>query len=54
MHDTRALTVKIRERLRAGALDDKEVEIQVREAGQALGNIFSDQAFAQTGSYNFV
>ncbi len=50
MQDLAALRVKLRERLRAGALDDKDVDIEVSEGGpQALGNIFGDQAFAQTG-----
>jgi ATP-dependent HslUV protease ATP-binding subunit HslU len=50
MHDTEVLTVKIRQRLRAGALDDKEVDVQVREGGgQPLGNIFGASSFDQTG-----
>ena len=50
MQDLAALRVKLRERLRAGALDDKDVDVEVQEGGpQALGNIFGDQAFAQTG-----
>ena len=50
MQDLAALRVKLRERLRAGALDDKDVDVEVSEGGpQALGSIFGDQAFAQTG-----
>jgi ATP-dependent HslUV protease ATP-binding subunit HslU len=44
------MKVKIRERLRAGALGDREVEIQVKEgAGSPLADIFGHQSFAQTG-----
>jgi ATP-dependent HslUV protease ATP-binding subunit HslU len=35
--------------LRAGALDAKDVDIDVADGAQALGNIFGDQSFAQTG-----
>ncbi len=49
MQDLAALRVKLRERLRAGALDDKDVDVEVSDGAQALGNIFGDQAFAQTG-----
>ena len=47
--DLAIVRVKIRERLRAGALDQKDVEIQVRDTSQELGNIFGDASFAQTG-----
>jgi ATP-dependent HslUV protease ATP-binding subunit HslU len=49
MQDLKVVRVKLRERLRAGALDDKEVEIQLRDSSQELGNIFGDASFAQTG-----
>ncbi|MDJ0521340.1 MAG: ATP-dependent protease ATPase subunit HslU [Planctomycetota bacterium] len=49
MHDLQIVRVKLRERLRAGALDDKEVDIQLRDTSQELGNIFGDASFAQTG-----
>ncbi len=48
-YDMAAMRIKLRERLRAGALDDREITIEVREEGQALGSIFGDQTFAQTG-----
>jgi len=48
--DLGADRVKLRERLRAGALDDRTVEIDVREgSGTALGDIFGNASFAQTG-----
>ncbi|HVG92991.1 MAG TPA: ATP-dependent protease ATPase subunit HslU [Planctomycetota bacterium] len=43
-----ATRVKLRERLRAGALDEREVEVQVEEA-QSLGNVFGASSFEQTG-----
>jgi ATP-dependent HslUV protease ATP-binding subunit HslU len=43
-----ATRVKLRERLRAGALNDREVEVQVEEA-QSLGNVFGASSFEQTG-----
>ncbi|MDA1194073.1 MAG: ATP-dependent protease ATPase subunit HslU [Planctomycetota bacterium] len=49
MQDLAALRVKLRERLRAGALSERPVDVEVASGGQALGNIFGDQAFAQTG-----
>ncbi|MDF1700163.1 MAG: ATP-dependent protease ATPase subunit HslU [Planctomycetota bacterium] len=49
MQDLAALRVKLRERLRAGALLDREVDVEVSDGAQALGNIFGEQAFAQTG-----
>jgi ATP-dependent HslUV protease ATP-binding subunit HslU len=48
-HDLEIVRVKLRERLRAGALDDKDVDIEVRDGSQELGNIFGDASFAQTG-----
>lgn len=44
-----ATRVRIRERMRAGALNDREVDVQVRDTSQALGNIFANQSFSQTG-----
>ncbi|MFV1958285.1 MAG: ATP-dependent protease ATPase subunit HslU, partial [Planctomycetota bacterium] len=50
IQDLDAARVKLRERMRAGALDDREVEIQVKDASSGvLGNIFSNASFAQTG-----
>ncbi len=49
MHDVAAARVRIRERMRAGAMNDREIEVQVRETSQALGNIFANQSFSQTG-----
>ncbi|MDJ0973416.1 MAG: ATP-dependent protease ATPase subunit HslU [Planctomycetota bacterium] len=49
MQDLAAARVRIRERMRAGALNDREVAVQVRDTSQALANIFSNQSFAQTG-----
>jgi ATP-dependent HslUV protease ATP-binding subunit HslU len=46
--DAEATRVKLRERLRAGALDDREVEVQVEE-GQSLGSVFGASSFEQTG-----
>jgi ATP-dependent HslUV protease ATP-binding subunit HslU len=48
--DLQAVRVRLRERLRAGALADREVEIQVKDSpGTPLGDIFSNASFAQTG-----
>lgn len=48
--DLDAIRVKMRQRLNAGALNDREVEIQTKEgAGTPLANIFGSQSFAQTG-----
>jgi len=47
--DLAVVKVKLRERLRAGALDEKDVEIQLEDTSQQLGNIFGDASFAQTG-----
>ena len=30
-------------------MHDREIEVQVRETSQALGNIFANQSFSQTG-----
>ena len=50
VHDMSAVRVRLRERLRSGALDGRDVEIDAQDAsGQPLGNIFGDQSFAQTG-----
>ncbi len=49
VQDLGALRVKLRQRLRAGALDDKDVDIEVADGSQALGSIFGEQTFAQTG-----
>ena len=46
--DAAANRVRLRERLRAGALSDREIEIQV-EDGQSLGSIFGKSSFEQTG-----
>ncbi len=43
------LKKRLGERLRAGALDDREIEVEVRDGSQELGSIFGDQSFAQTG-----
>jgi ATP-dependent HslUV protease ATP-binding subunit HslU len=48
-HDLSAVRVKLRERLRAGALRDREVEIDVKEASTPLGDVFGSSSFAQTG-----
>ena len=47
--DRTAARVKLRERLRSGALDDREIDVDVRDGSQTIGNIFGDQSFAQTG-----
>ncbi|MHC5012666.1 MAG: ATP-dependent protease ATPase subunit HslU, partial [Planctomycetota bacterium] len=45
-----AMRVKLRERLRAGALGDREVDVQTRDAvGTPLADIFGSSSFAQTG-----
>jgi ATP-dependent HslUV protease ATP-binding subunit HslU len=49
MQTLNTVRVKLRERLRAGALDDREIEIEVSDASNALGSIFGNQSFAQTG-----
>ncbi len=49
MQDVTALRAKLRQRLHAGALNDRDVEIEVREQSEALGNIFGNQSFSQTG-----
>ncbi|MGE0193855.1 MAG: ATP-dependent protease ATPase subunit HslU [Planctomycetota bacterium] len=50
MRDLSAVRVRLRERLRSGSLDDRRVEIDVREAkGQPLANIFGDPSLAQQG-----
>jgi len=49
IQDMNAVRVRLRERLRSGALDEREVEIEVQDTSQALGDIFSNQSFAQTG-----
>jgi ATP-dependent HslUV protease ATP-binding subunit HslU len=46
--DASATRVRLRERLRAGALDDREVEIQVDESS-SLGSVFGRSSFEQTG-----
>jgi ATP-dependent HslUV protease ATP-binding subunit HslU len=46
--DAAATRARLRERLRAGALDDREVEIQVDESS-SLGSIFGRSSFEQTG-----
>jgi ATP-dependent HslUV protease ATP-binding subunit HslU len=46
--DAAATRVRLRERLRAGALDDREVEVQVDESS-SLGSIFGRSSFEQTG-----
>lgn len=49
-HDLGAVRVRLRERLRAGALDEREVQVELTEgAGQPLADIFSGASFAQTG-----
>ena len=48
--DLSAVRVKLRQRLQAGALDDREIDIDVQEAASTpLGNIFDNPSFAQTG-----
>ncbi len=47
--ELKVVRVKLRERLRSGALDDKDVDIQMADNSQQLGNIFGDASFAQTG-----
>ncbi len=50
MQDLGAARVRLRERLRAGALNDRTIEVQVKEgAGTPLADIFGNQSFAQTG-----
>lgn len=49
VQDMNAVRVRLRERLRSGSLSDREVEIDVQDTTQALGDIFSNQSFAQTG-----
>jgi len=50
IQDLGAARVRLRERMRAGALDGRDVEIQVKDASSgALGDIFSNASFAQTG-----
>ena len=49
MHDMSAARVRMRERLRSGALNDREIDVNVRDGSQSLGNIFGNQSFAQTG-----
>ena len=49
VHDMQAIRIRLRERLRAGGLNDRDVEIDVRETSQALGNILGNQSFSQTG-----
>jgi len=49
MQALNTVRVKLRERLRAGALDDREVDIEVSDSSNVLGNIFGNQSFAQTG-----
>ena len=46
--DAAATRARLRERLRAGALDDREVEVQVEE-GQPLGSVLGASSFEQTG-----
>jgi ATP-dependent HslUV protease ATP-binding subunit HslU len=46
--DAAANRVRLRERLRAGALSDREVDVQVEDA-QSLGSIFGRQSFDQMG-----
>ena len=48
-YDMNATRVRLRERLRSGALDKREIDIDVRDSSQVLGNIFGNQSFAQTG-----
>ncbi len=48
--DMATARVKMRERLRAGGLADRDVEIQQKDtASNALGDIFGSASFAQTG-----
>lgn len=48
--DLTAARVKMRERLRAGALNERDVEIQVEDAAsKPLADIFGSASFAQTG-----
>jgi ATP-dependent HslUV protease ATP-binding subunit HslU len=49
MEDVAALRVRLRERLRAGALADEEVEVAVREAAAPGADLFANASFAQTG-----
>jgi ATP-dependent HslUV protease ATP-binding subunit HslU len=49
VQDMNAVRVRLRERLRSGALDEREVEIEVQDSSQALADIFGNQSFAQTG-----
>jgi ATP-dependent HslUV protease ATP-binding subunit HslU len=50
MTDMKAERVRLRELLRAGALDKREVAVQVKEnAGQALGSIFPQEMMSQMG-----
>jgi ATP-dependent HslUV protease ATP-binding subunit HslU len=46
--DASALRVKLRERLRAGGLADREVPVEVKEAPPGL-DLFGQASFAQTG-----
>jgi ATP-dependent HslUV protease ATP-binding subunit HslU len=46
--DAAATRVRLRERLRAGALSDREVDVQVEDA-QSMGSIFGRQSFDQMG-----
>ena len=49
LQDMNAVRVRIRERLRSGALDEREVSIEVQDGSQAMADIFGNQSFAQTG-----
>jgi len=45
-----SVRIKMRERLRAGALNDRDVEIQIQDSpGTPLADIFGSSSFAQTG-----
>ncbi|MFO0933714.1 MAG: ATP-dependent protease ATPase subunit HslU [Planctomycetota bacterium] len=47
--DGAATRARLRERLRAGALDDRDVDVQVEEGGQALGNVFGAPGLEAAG-----
>ncbi len=48
--DLSAVRIKLRQRLQAGALEDREIEIDVQStASTPLGNIFDNPSFAQSG-----
>jgi len=49
LQDLSAARVRVRERLRAGALDSRLVEVEVLEPSASLGSVFGNASFAQTG-----